>query len=410
MKQKLILIAAVFILVFSTTPNARSQWIQTVGPNNDWGTSFAVIGIDFFAGSAKGVLISTDSGLNWSVVNTGLTDTVVFDLVAFGSELFAGTGSGVFRSTDSGESWMTADNGLPTGAPEFAITTPNALALCGSNIFAACAGGSFFSTDTGTTWAALDTTLHGGATSFQVSGANIFAMNAEGIFLSTNGGTIWNSVNTNLTDQNVQSFTLNGSMIFAVTSDSAFLSTNNGTTWTSDTCYLGTYDVFALAASGKNLFAGTFNKGVFYSPDSGRSWIAVSSGFQARYVISLFVSEPYLFAGASESSDGIWRRPLSEMIGSSAVNPTPSLSNSLISYPNPFTQSTTITLTTPASGVVELSMVNLLGEEVAHIYDGELGAGEHSFSWNASGLPIGTYFGVVRMNGLTQELPMILSR
>jgi hypothetical protein len=87
-----------------------------------------------------------------------------------------------------------------------------------------------------------------------------------------------------------------------------------------------------------------------------------------------------------------------------------SLVTPLTSYPNPFTQSTTITLTTPTSGVAELLVANLLGEEVAHLYDGELGAGEHSFTWNASGFPPGTYWGLVRMNGLTQELPMVLSR
>ncbi len=71
----------------------------------------------------------------------------------------------------------------------------------------------------------------------------------------------------------------------------------------------------------------------------------------------------------------------------------------LTSVPNPFTQSTTINFTIPESGVAEVSVVNLLGTEVAHIFSGELSAGEHTFTWNATGFPDGMYECLVDMNG-----------
>ncbi len=81
------------------------------------------------------------------------------------------------------------------------------------------------------------------------------------------------------------------------------------------------------------------------------------------------------------------------------------------SYPNPFSQSTTISFTPETSGYADVSIVNLLGSEVAHLYSGELAAGEHSFLWsNPTGLPDGTYECLVRMNGQVQTLSMALMR
>ncbi len=81
------------------------------------------------------------------------------------------------------------------------------------------------------------------------------------------------------------------------------------------------------------------------------------------------------------------------------------------SHPNPFSQSTQITFTSPTSGYAEASIVNMLGVEVARLFSGELGAGEHNFSWsNPAGLQDGVYECLVRMNGQVQTLPVVLMR
>jgi hypothetical protein len=165
--------------------------------------------------------------------------------------------------------------------------------------------------------------------------------------------------------------------------------------------------VFSLVVSGSYIFAGTYGGGVFLSTDSGKNWVSVNDSLTVLKTFPLYAFGGYLFVGTE--GGGLFRRPLSDFT-SSAVSSAASIENHLTTYPNPFPQSTTITLTTPASGVAELSVVNVLGEEVARLYDGELGAGEHSFIFNASGFPPGTYWCVMRSNGLTQELPMVLSR
>ena len=83
---------------------ANAQWHLTFGP---FGVdfirvqSFTNIGTNLFAGTlGAGVHISTDNSMNWTAVNTGLTNKNVEILIVNGTDLFAGTDSGAFLSTD----------------------------------------------------------------------------------------------------------------------------------------------------------------------------------------------------------------------------------------------------------------------------------------------------------------------
>jgi flagellar hook assembly protein FlgD len=96
-------------------------------------------------------------------------------------------------------------------------------------------------------------------------------------------------------------------------------------------------------------------------------------------------------------------------LGINAVSPIVSTENSLTSYPNPFTQSTTISFTTPESSVATVAIVNILGATVAHIFSGELDAGTHTFTWDANGLPAGVYECIVQMNGNVERTAMVVN-
>lgn len=61
-------------------------------------------------------------------------------------------------------------------------------------------------------------------------------------------------------------------------------------------------------------------------------------------------------------------------------------------FPNPFNPVTMITYTIPQSGPVRLAVYNLLGQEVALIYEGTQGAGTHEIEFKNSELPSGIYF------------------
>lgn len=82
-------------------------------------------------------------------------------------------------------------------------------------------------------------------------------------------------------------------------------------------------------------------------------------------------------------------------------------------YPNPFNPVTVIRYALPANGSaitgkVVLKVHNLLGETVATLVDGEVEAGIHRVSFDASGLNSGIYFYTLTAGGKTQSRKMTL--
>lgn len=66
-------------------------------------------------------------------------------------------------------------------------------------------------------------------------------------------------------------------------------------------------------------------------------------------------------------------------------------------YPNPFNPSTTIAYTISIPGKIRLDIYNLVGERIRTLYNGQVGYGRHTVSWdgrNAAGavVPSGVYF------------------
>jgi len=61
-------------------------------------------------------------------------------------------------------------------------------------------------------------------------------------------------------------------------------------------------------------------------------------------------------------------------------------------YPNPFNPTTSVALSLPNDSYVSVTVYNLMGQTVATIADGYMGANVYDFTWNASSVPSGIYF------------------
>jgi hypothetical protein len=74
-------------------------------------------------------------------------------------------------------------------------------------------------------------------------------------------------------------------------------------------------------------------------------------------------------------------------------------------YPNPFNPTTTIEFSIPNSGNVSLKIYNILGKEVATIYDGFLNAGSYSEQFDGSFISSGVYFYRITAGDPDSNLP-----
>ena len=79
-------------------------------------------------------------------------------------------------------------------------------------------------------------------------------------------------------------------------------------------------------------------------------------------------------------------------------------------YPNPFNPSTTIRYSVPRSSVVQLIVFNTLGQPVAELVNGEIGAGYHEVRFDPKGLSSGVYFYRLKTEGFAETRRLLLAR
>ena len=421
MKRLLTALLVLILIDIAGHSSADSQWVQTNGPTNPVWCLASKDG-DVFAGTAgSGIFISSDIGISWHSIDSGLTDTSIFQISVHGSSLFVGTPTGGgFMSTNNGVTWFAMDSIL-TGKSVRAFAFHDSVIYVGT-----FKQGVFRSTDLGLSWAEKDS----GLTSHGIpildvycffldstgSGApNIIAGTEDGTFASTDEGNSWHPLNSGMEFSSVIDISLlhdafDSSLYFAATGSSVtYASTNHGATWISMGNGMGTCTSFAL--SGSNLFAGSFFGGVYLFNDSSRNWQLADSGLPSSNAIyALNINSGYLFAG---TANGIWRRPLSEMI-TSADDDSRRISPMKFSldqnFPEPFNPSTQITYTLAKSTNVSLKIYDILGREIATMVNGKNQPGEHTITWNASNVPSGVYFYRLTAGDFVQTKKMVLMK
>ena len=79
-------------------------------------------------------------------------------------------------------------------------------------------------------------------------------------------------------------------------------------------------------------------------------------------------------------------------------------------YPNPFNPTTRINFDVPASGMVNIKLYNLLGSEVATLFNGYKEAGYHAITFDASNLPSGIYFYKMVSDKFVSVRKMVLTK
>lgn len=381
----------------STDEGVTWSRVNLGGITNSHIVSFARVGSDIFAGTwGGGVLRSTDLGKTWVSVNSGLRNEYIECLAGNDSILLAGTYPYVWKSSDKGISWTVADS--------------NQHGVCyhilfhDSSIYVAYGFNVQVSYDGGLTWhiLTLPQDVSESANDVAVIDSSIFVGTATlGVIRSRDFGKSWVKCGSPI---NIVCMTVKDSILLIGTSNGVYVSSNYGDHWVSTGLSSGF--IHALVAYGEYLFAGT-DHGVYFSRDNGKTWTLKGQGLN-QDVEAVLIIDSTAYAGTA--TNGVWVRPLSEMItgiqNKSQNNP---LHFSLFeNYPNPFNPSTIIGYRLPVRSYVTLNVYDILGREIETLVSGVKNAGSYSITFNASKLASGIYLYKLHAGNFVQVRKMIL--
>ncbi len=283
-------------------------------------TSLKVLGTNVFAGTSGGdVFRSNINDSYWSKVlsigDYGYTNCLISDFEVSGADLFVAAASQfvsvIISSTTNGDTWTKL-----TDSPS--IHKLFSLAISGEDIFASTFDGIFYSNDNCKSWNDRSFGLTGGVyDDILISGTDIFTAGHNDVFISSDNGISWSFANSGITTPWINAFAVLDTFVFAGTwGKGIFRYSKRNAQWEEVNNGLTSYYIYAFASHGPNLFAGAGEyfgneEGVFLSTDNGTNWTDVDDDL-VKDVTSLTVSGEYIYAATI--FDGIWRRPLDDMI------------------------------------------------------------------------------------------------
>lgn len=126
---------------------------------------------------------------------------------------------------------------------------------------------------------------------------------------------------------------------------------------------------------------------------------------------NIFVNEEYIFL--SDFGDGVFVFRIIDFTTSLTSGlDNQSLQNSSLyqNYPNPFNPTTTIKYSIPNSGIVQIKIYDILGNEINTLLNEYIQDGTYEIEFNASGLPSGIYFYEIKSGSYLETKKMILLR
>jgi photosystem II stability/assembly factor-like uncharacterized protein len=241
-------------------------------------------GLCFLSSSDKGVYKSTDEGLNWQQINTGLPEANIRKLAVDPlneNNVYAITdASGLYKSGDGGQTWIEKNNGMRVSRPPRDID----INPMDSNVLYVASDGDFIfkSIDGGENWKRLQTgfltrnfkeiTIHPQDTSL------VYAVsNSGGIYRTKNSGSNWDLVIEGLSSLNIQTMAVHPSetnRVIIVISSDIYSSKNMGNTWSLAGTIAPSAEATKLVTHPsipERVFVST-NLGIYRSDDFGKTW------------------------------------------------------------------------------------------------------------------------------------------
>jgi hypothetical protein len=152
------------------------------------------------------------------------------------------------------------------------------------------------------------------------------------------------------------------------------------------------YYLYDSATSIANAINGAFSTGQTGDTTALGGWTSA----KLKWVAPIYLLDrPVVRHGATIKA----KAPITE-----SVKPLPTVYTLYQNYPNPFNPSTMISFDLPEDALVTLKLYNIVGQEVATLYNREeIGAGTEEVEFDASSLPSGVYIYRLVAEGLNED-------
>lgn len=237
-----------------------------------------------------GFMLTNDAGNTWNKFNQGLPeDSVitpvgtyyfnrVFSIELIKERVFAGTPSGVFRADISTLQWTPVNTGLT----EEAITV---MLAWDDNLYIAIGNEVFMSKNYGDSWGKIYTCPHEITSILGISNTIYVGSNGSGIAYTSDEGLTWMSLNNGLTDVNIKSLSTRGPTLIAGTSSEGFFYQDEGV-WHEWSEGIICSNIRTMASNDTEIYANT-SQGVYLSEDHGQTWQDISPQVEKTYFGSI---------------------------------------------------------------------------------------------------------------------------
>jgi photosystem II stability/assembly factor-like uncharacterized protein len=350
------------------------------------------------------LLLSTDQGTTWRRI--GIPSGIGINGMTFPDTTHGWVlddSARIFLTKDFGNTWIQQTTGLTKGLRSIYFTDSLFGCTVGDN------GVTFITTNGGTNWNnVVNSTLQTLFDVFFINKTNGWAVGQFGtIVRASESGKIWKE-QTSPTTVTLRSISFSDSLHGTIVGDSGIVlrTINGGDSW----------EIHSLKNSLNYRSVKMLGLKGWIVGDSGRIYSSTNSGQQWNIQQSNTTASLFGVDFVNQNIGSIVGEGTTVLVtknggltgirndGSSGKNISFSLENN---FPNPFNPSTTINYMVQQSGIVRISIYNVIGQYIETILHEIKEKGSYSVRWSPKNLPSGIYFYQLEVGGESKIRKMV---